>query len=108
MKRFNYCEMPNQITAEQIDQRYRLMIKALRIERQLIIDPLERQYLDEFINNPPEKLKIIAFQIFWNTHSAFQFFDICKYLIQRPNQYTVSISMASYFDIDRQQAWMGS
>ncbi|CAL6107238.1 Conserved_hypothetical protein [Hexamita inflata] len=51
-------DMPSQLTTQQLDQRLRLTIKALRIERQLIIDPLEQQYLDEFINNPPEMLEM--------------------------------------------------
>ncbi|CAL6067125.1 Hypothetical_protein [Hexamita inflata] len=41
-------DMPTNITTEQIDQRMRVQVKALRIERQLIVDPLEQQYLDKF------------------------------------------------------------
>ncbi|CAL6087265.1 Conserved_hypothetical protein [Hexamita inflata] len=40
-----------------IDQRMQILVKALRIEHQLIADPLEQLYSDEFIDSPPKMLE---------------------------------------------------
>ncbi|CAL6067169.1 Conserved_hypothetical protein [Hexamita inflata] len=48
---------PSYITTQSIIQRMRILVKALRIEHQLIADPLEQFYSDEFINSPPEMLE---------------------------------------------------